>query len=92
MAEKSPLFLGITRPPKVMGLPVGYFVALLGSAFLPFVILDTAYFLLIFLFGYPPLYFIADRNPSLIEIFITCSSKTPKTPNRVLYGGDKYVS
>lgn len=92
MAEKSPLFLGITRPPKVMGLPVGYFVSLLGAAFLPFVIFDTAYFLLIFIIGYPPLYFVADRNPNLIEVFITTTSKTPKTPNRAAHGSDKYVS
>ena len=28
----APLFLGLTRPPKIFGLPIGYFVSLmLGS-------------------------------------------------------------
>ena len=28
MAERSPLFLGLARPPKYLGLPVGYLVVL----------------------------------------------------------------
>nr|WP_257786533.1 VirB3 family type IV secretion system protein [Phaeobacter porticola] len=37
MAERSPLFLGLARPPKYLGLPVGYLVVLATGVVLPFI-------------------------------------------------------
>ena len=33
----APLFLGLTRPPKIFGLPIGYFVSLMLASVIPFV-------------------------------------------------------
>ncbi|MFM8940635.1 MAG: VirB3 family type IV secretion system protein [Phenylobacterium sp.] len=32
----APLFLGLTRPPKIFGLPIGYFVSLMLGSVIPF--------------------------------------------------------
>ncbi|MDA1044310.1 MAG: VirB3 family type IV secretion system protein, partial [Verrucomicrobia bacterium] len=37
MPERSHLFLGLTRPPKYLGLPVGYLTVLCMGVVLPFI-------------------------------------------------------
>ena len=61
----APLFLGLTRPPKIFGLPIGYFVSLMLGSVIPFVGANDWRFLLIGVIGYPVLWFVADRNPNL---------------------------
>lgn len=92
MAEKNPLFIGLTRPAKFMGLPVGYFTGLALGAVLPFLVFDTSWFLVLSIIGYPPLYYVADRNPNLFEVFVVAISKTPRTPNHARHEGHVYVS
>ena len=92
MADVTPLFLGLTRPPKYLGLPLGYFLALSVGSVLPFVLFDSMWFLLLFAFGYPPLYLVSDKNPHLIELIIVTTSRTPKTANHDRHGGHVYVS
>ena len=92
MEDEVPLFLGLTRPTKIFGLPIGYFLGLGMAAVIPFVALDNIKFLLIGVIGYPPLWLIADRNPHLFEILATVLTKTQRTKNNKIHGGDKYVS
>ena len=47
MAERSPLFLGLARPPKYLGLPVGYLVVLATGVVLPFIWTKSMVFFLI---------------------------------------------
>jgi type IV secretory pathway VirB3-like protein len=88
----APLFLGLTRPAKIFGLPVGYFVSLLLVAVVPFVALDEWRFLLILVVGYPILWLVADRHPNFWQITAVVLSTTPMTSNRRRHEGDKYVS
>ena len=53
MAERSPLFLGLARPPKYLGLPVGYLVVLATGVVLPFIWTKSMVFFLIGLVAYP---------------------------------------
>ena len=53
MAERSPLFLGLARPPKYLGLPVGYLVVLATGVVLPFIWTKSMIFFLIGLVAYP---------------------------------------
>lgn len=90
--QESPLFLGLTRPPKFFGLPVGYFIGLALGTVIPFVGLDDVRFLAIGVIAYPPLWLIADRNPHLFEVIAGVLSTTPRTKNFKLNGGNRYVS
>ena len=47
----APLFLGLTRPPKIFGLPIGYFVSLTLGSVIPFVAANDWRFLLIGVVG-----------------------------------------
>ncbi len=50
----APLFLGLTRPPKIFGLPIGYFVSILLASVIPFIGANDWRFLLIGVVGYGP--------------------------------------
>ncbi|OAN71010.1 hypothetical protein A8B82_21530 [Sulfitobacter sp. EhC04] len=88
----TPLFLGMTKPPRIFGLPIGYFVALVFASVIPFILVDDMRFLLVFLAGYPPLWVVADRNPHLFQILNVVMSRTPRTSVRSRDGGDLYVA
>lgn len=89
--RQTPVFLGLTRPPKFFGLPIGYFIGLLLGAVIPFIALNEWKFMLLIPVVYPVLWLIADRNPHLFEILATIYSRTPPTKNRKLHGGDSYT-
>jgi type IV secretory pathway VirB3-like protein len=90
--RETPLFLGLTKPTKIFGLPIGYFIALVFLSVIPFILFDDMRFLIIFLVGYPPLWFVADRNPNLFQMLNVTLSRTPRTANHDDNGGDRYVS
>lgn len=90
--RETPLFLGLTRPPRIFGLPIGYFLALVFASVIPFILVDDLRFLLVFGAGYPPLWVIADRNPHLFQILNVVFSRTPRTALHAEHGGDTYVS
>lgn len=88
----APLFLGLTRPPKIFGLPIGYFVSLMLASVIPFVGANDWRFLMIGVLGYPVLWFVADRNPNLFEVISVVFSRTPRSSGRAVFGGDRHVS
>lgn len=89
--RETPVFLGLTRPAKFFGLPIGYFLGLMLGALIPFIALDEWKFMLLIPVAYPVLWLIADRNPQLFEIMATVYSRTPPTKNRKLHDGDSYA-
>ena len=90
--RETPLFLGLTKPTKIFGLPIGYFISLVFLSVIPFILLDDMRFLFIFAGGYPVLWLIADRNPNLFQILNVTLSRTPRTYGRAANGGDRYAS
>lgn len=88
----APLFLGLTRPPKIFGLPIGYFVSLMLATVIPFVGANDWRFLIIGVVGYPVLWFVADRNPSIFEVVSVVFSRTPRSRGRAHFGEDAHVS
>ena len=68
MSERSPLFLGLARPPKYLGLPVGYLVVLMVGTMVPFVLLKSLWILAAGAVVYPALWVLADREPRFFEI------------------------
>jgi type IV secretion system protein VirB3 len=84
----DPLFLGLTRPPMLLG--VSYtFAALNGIvSLLAFIITSKFFYLLILLPGtHLVAWFICLKEPRAIELFIARMSKCNICPNRSYYGG-----
>ena len=90
MMRTTPVFLGLTRPPKFFGLPIGYFIGLIFISVIPFVLFNDMRFLLIAVLGWPILWVVADRNPHLFEIASGVYRATPPTKNKDEHGGDAY--
>lgn len=86
MAERSPLFLGLARPPKYLGLPVGYLVVLATGVVLPFIWTKSMVFFLIGIVAYPILWFVADREPHFFEVLRVSYGSVRATKNRALHG------
>ena len=68
MVMRSPLFLGLARPPKYLGLPVDYLAVLMVATLVPFVALDSAWILAAGGVAYPVLWVLADREPRFFEL------------------------
>jgi type IV secretion system protein VirB3 len=84
----NPLFLGLTRPPMLLG--VSYtFAALNGIvSLLAFVITNKFFYLLILLpTSHMIAWFICLKEPRAIELFITRMSKCNVCRNRYYHGG-----
>jgi len=84
----NPLFLGLTRPPLLMG--VSYtFAALNGIvSLLAFVITSKFFYLFIMLPGVHMLgWFICLKEPRAVELFIAKFSKCNICRNKIYHGG-----
>jgi type IV secretion system protein VirB3 len=90
MAERSPLFLGLARPPKYLGLPVGYLVMLAMGVVLPFIWTKSLIFFLIGIIAYPILWFVADKEPHFFEVLRISFGTVRSTKNRMHHGGDSF--
>lgn len=86
--QSDPLFMGLTRPPMLLG--VSYtFAALNGIiALLAFVITENFVYLFVVLPGVHAFgWFICLKEPRAIELMIARYSKCSLCRNRSLYGG-----
>ena len=89
--ERTRLFLGLVRPPKLLGLPITYaMVWLFGSALL-FVWIQGWPVLLAAALAYPALWMAADWDPHFLDVVTTVLQETPPTRNRAVHGGDSYA-
>lgn len=91
MAEQSRLFIGLIRPPKLLGLPIMYAMVWLFGSVLLFVWFQ--HWLIAVVAGclYPLLWKAADWDPAFIDVVTTTLQETPPTPNRKVHGGDSYA-
>lgn len=89
-AERSTLFLGLTRPPKYLGLPVGYLVVLATGVVVPFIWTKSLVFLSLGIIAYPILWFLADKEPHFFEVLRVSYGAVRPTKNRARWGGDSF--
>lgn len=90
MLQRTPLFLGLTRPPKYLGLPIGYLVLLSTGTVLPFVWTGSFAFFLAGLVAYPVLWVVSEREPHVFELLAVSHGRVRETRNRALHRGDSY--
>lgn len=92
MAEQVPLFKGLLRQPKILGLPVMYAMVWLFSSVLFF--LWTQHWVIVVLSAitYPSLRKAADWDANFLDVIVTTLQETPPTANRKIHEGDSYAA
>ena len=89
--ERSRLFLGLVRPPKLLGLPIMYAMVWLFGSALVFLWVQSWPVAVLALAAYPALWKAADWDPHFLDVVVTVLQETPPTRNRAIHGGDSYA-
>ena len=91
MSDQSRVFIGLLRPPKLMGLPIMYaMVWLFGSTLL--LLWVQSWVVAVFAgLAWPALWKAADWDPNFLDVLVITLQETPPTTNRKLHGGDSYA-
>ena len=82
MAEPSPVFLGLIRPPKLMGLPIMYGVFWLFGFAILFLWLQHWSVAALAALAYPAIWVAADWDPHFLDVTRTVMQHTPPRPGR----------
>ncbi|TGN68312.1 type IV secretion system protein VirB3 [Paracoccus liaowanqingii] len=90
MVKRSPLFLGLIRPARVMGLPMFYFVIWSMGSVLAFVWVQSFWTLTFTALTYPAFWLAAEWDPYFFDVVTVVSKKTRRTTNREQWGADSY--
>ena len=85
MSEQSRVFIGLLRPPKLMGLPIMYAMVWLFGSTLLFLWVQSG------VVAWPALWKAADWDPNFLDVLVITLQETPPTTNRKLHGGDSYA-
>jgi type IV secretion system protein VirB3 len=91
VAEQSRLFLGLVRPPKLIGLPIMYAMVWLFGSVLVFLWVQHWAVAAAAAVAYPLLWKAADWDPNFLDVVATTLQETPLTRNRKIHGGDSYA-
>ena len=91
MAEQTRLFIGLIRPPKVLGLPIMYGVAWLFGFALVFLWVQHWAVGLAALAAYPAIWKAADWDPHFLDVFSTVMQHTPPRLPRLPDGRTDYA-
>jgi len=91
MAAQTHLFIGLIRPPKLIGLPIMYAMVWLFGFVLVFLWVQSWPVIILAGLAYPALWKAADWDPAFLEVVVTTLQETPPTPNRKIYAGDSYA-
>ena len=91
MAAQTHLFLGLIRPPKLIGLPIMYAMVWLFGFVLVFLWVQSWPVIILAGLAYPALWRAADWDPAFLEVVVTTLQETPPTPNRKIHAGNSYA-
>ena len=91
MSEQSRVFIGLLRPPKLMGLPIMYAMAWLFGSTLLFLWVQSGVVAVFAALAWPALWKAADWDPNFLDVLVITLQETPPTTNRKLHGGDSYA-
>jgi len=87
MADQSRVFIGLLRPPKLMGLPIMYAMVWLFGSTLLFLWVQSWVVAVFAGLAWPALW----KAANFLDVLVTTLQETPPTKNRNLHGGDSYA-
>ncbi|RRH71075.1 type IV secretion system protein VirB3 [Falsigemmobacter faecalis] len=91
MPDPSPLFIGLLRPPRLLGLPILYAMSWLFGSVLLFLWVQSWVIAALALMIWPLLWKAADRDPNFLDVLAITLQETPPTRNRKHHDGDSYA-
>ncbi|MFN7002951.1 MAG: type IV secretion system protein VirB3 [Roseinatronobacter sp.] len=90
MPERSTLFLGLVRPPQMLGLPILYAVLWIFGSVLVLIWSQSLWAFVLSALAYPVLWGAAQWDPYFVEVVRVVTERTRPTKNRDIWGGDSY--
>jgi len=90
MPARSTLFLGLVRPPQMIGLPILYAVLWIFGSVLALIWSQSLWAFALSAAAYPVLWLASQWDPFFVEVIRVVSEKTRPTKNREIWGGDSY--
>ena len=91
MCARSTLFLGLVRPPQMLGLPILYAVLWIFGSVLALIWSQSLWAFALSALAYPALWLAAQWDPSFVEVIRVVSEHTRPTRNRKIWDGDSYA-
>ena len=91
MAEQTPLFLGLIRPPKLLGLPIMYAAGWLFGCALLFLWVQHWAVAVLAAAAYPAIWKAADWDPQFLDVFSNVMQHTPPQLPRPEEGDATYA-
>lgn len=88
--DADPVYQGLLRKPKFLGLPVLYGMLWLLSGILLFIWTKSLLVLAYVVISYPVLYLSAAWDPNFIDVVFTSLQTTRPTLNKKLWNGHSY--
>ena len=91
MADQFRVFIGLLRPPKLMGLPIMYAMVWLFGSTLLFLWVQSGLVAVGAALAWHALWKAAGWDPNFLRVLAITLAETPPTTNRRLHGGDSYA-
>lgn len=91
MAERSPLFLGLIRPPRLLGLPILYAMLWIFGTVLVLIWSQSLLTFAVAAAAYPALWLAAEWDANFVDVIRVVTQQTRPTKNRQVWNGDSYA-
>ena len=88
--KNAPLFIGLTRPPMLLGASLTFSILNVSISSLGFLISSSIYFIAI---GIPLQilgYYLCSKEPLIIELIRVRLNKCSRSQNRLVHGANSY--
>lgn len=91
MTEQSRVFIGLLRPPKLMGLPIMYAMVWMFGSTLLFLWVQSAMVIVGVALAWPALWKAADWDPNFLDVLVITLQETPPSLKPKPFGGESYA-
>lgn len=88
--EITPVVIGLTRPPMMMGVPFNAFFLIIGITVLAFLIFDTFWAAGFAPIAYIVLFSLCSYDVRILDVISVATSKTPRIRNKNFWGTNTY--
>jgi type IV secretion system protein VirB3 len=86
----TPLVIGLTRPPMMLGIPFNAFIVIVGVMLISFLISNSFWSVLIAPVAYLALFALCSRDVRILDLIQTAGRMTPRTRNKGFWGANSY--
>lgn len=86
----TPLVIGLTRPPMMLGIPFNAFIIIIGVMLITFLISNSFWSVFIAPVAYLALFAVCSRDVRILDLIQTAGRMTPRTRNKGFWGTNSY--